>query len=1438
MNADPLVGVLLHAVGGLASASFYIPFRGVKHWAWETYWLVGGFFSWIIAPWAIALLLVPDLLDVLRGAPAQSLFWTYFFGVLWGVGGLTFGLTMRYLGISLGMAMALGYCALFGTLMPPLFKGELGGIVTSTSGLVVLTGVVVCLFGIVISGLAGRSKERELSAAQKQATIKEFSLFKGVLVATFAGIMSASMSYGFAAGKPIAELAVAHGVGPMLANIAVLPVVLAGGFTTNFLWCLILSAKNRTGRDYLNHGFIHAPDGLPERSKEKVPLFANYALSALAGVTWYMQFFFYGMGTTKMGPYGFTSWTLHMASIMIFGTLWGLALREWKGASRHTLRLVAFGLAMLVASTVVVGYGNYLAIPPTDLTAVVNPHDLRCEYLVDPLGIDAAKPRLSWTLAALRTEDRGLTQTAYQILVADDEEKLQANEGNLWDSGKVESDQSVHVEYGGEALRSRQRCYWKVRVWDQDAKPSAWSEPALWSMGLLEASDWTAQWIGLDEKAVEPLALKPAQWIWFPGGNPAVGAPVGTNYFRRTITLPDDRPVAKALCRVTADDMFVLFVNGNEVGAGKNWRQAAEIDFAKHLRPGTNTLAVAATNVFSKDVAPDKNPAGLIGVFRFEFAEGEPLVVPTDTQWRTSDKEAKGWTQTGFDDSTWPPAQEVGAYGIGPWGANIQSAEAEHRRLPARMLRRDFLVEKKVRRATAHVSGLGFFDLYVNGRLIGDQLMNPALTGYDKRVLYVTFDVTEQIQPGANAIGVLLGNGRYFAPRVADPVQMHNYGNPKLLFQMRLEYEDGSMQDIVSETSWKLTTEGPIRANSEYDGEEYDAGREQPSWSQPGFDDERWQKAQHVDPPGGALEAQMIEPIRVTEALKPVAVTNPKPGIYVVDFGQAFYGVVKLKVSGPAGTRVQMRTAFNVTPDALLKVGNDRSAFNLDIYTLKGDGVETWHPRFRGNATRRVQVEGFPGVPTAENFKGLVIHTDMEPVGQFTCSNDLINKIYSNARWGTRMQNRSVPMEPDRDERMPWSGHPAKTSESEAWAFNVARFYDHFLQNYRVHQAADGSLQEILPPYWTFNSKDIVWPSVITIIPDWYYNFYGDTRPFADNYECMKRWVQFCQKAYLKADDTTDYCNYGDWVDGSWIKDSLDKRTTSRPLLSTSYFYNNCRIVARAARLLGRTEDEKAFSDLADKVRAGFNRRFFNPNTNKYESETQGSYLFPLAFGLVPEDHRAVVIANFIEEITVKHHNHTSVGLVGMQWYMQVLTEIGHPEVAFAVATQTTRPSWGYMISKGATTIWEIWDSDIQGGGMNGESQKILSGNLEAWMYQTLAGINYNPDRPGFKHIVLRPRPVGDLTFVKASHRSPYGTIVSDWKIDNGSFLWNVTVPPNTTATVYVPATEERSVMEGGRRASEANNVKFLRMEADAAVYAVGSGAYSFGSSDWARLGR
>ncbi len=1107
------------------------------------------------------------------------------------------------------------------------------------------------------------------------------------------------------------------------------------------------------------------------------------------------------------------------------------------GPSKHIAILTALGGMMLACSASVHGADSSLS-----------PTDLRCEYLMNPLGIDAVQPRLSWRLepavedqvgeavgriANPSHKTRGQRQTAYQILVASRRSLLDEGKADLWDTGRAASDQSIHVPYQGRVPASRQECWWKVRIWDERNSPSVWAEPARWSMGLLKEADWAgAKWIGLDEagdEGIEIVDVKAAHWLWFPEGNPAHNAPVATRYFRRTLAIPADRKIARATAFFAGDDLCVFYVNGTQVGAGHGHPNLVGVDITGNLHAGDNQLAASATNA-QANVA--NNPAGWIGAVRVEFQSGPPLVLHSDGAWRSSSAPGPGWEKPGFDDSSWPAAMDLGKAGMPPWGIPWgDRLRSEHRRLPARYVRREFSTPsaKTIRRGTAYVCGLGFFDFYVNGRLIGDQLMNPALTGYDKRCLYVTFDVTPALRAGKNAVGIVLSNGRFFAPRFQVPVPMHSYGYPKLIAQLHLEYDDGSRETITSDKAWKLTTDGPIRSSNEFDGEQYDARREMPGWAAAGFDDSAWRPAQLVAPPGGKLEAQMIEPIRVTEVLAPKHLRNVKPGIWMVDFGQAFYGAVRLRASGPAGTRVSIRTSFNVLPDGTLNYTNDRSALNTDVYTLKGSGVEEWHPRFRGNATRWAQVEGFPGTPTKDSFAGLVTHTDHERVGEFQCSNPIVNRAYENARWGTRMQNRSVPMEPDRDERMPWSGHPAKTSESEGWALSVARFYDHFLHNYRVHRGVDGSLQEILPPYWTFNSKDIIWPSVATIIPDWYYNFYGDDRLLRDNYDMMKRFVLYHQRTNLKPDATMDFCTYGDWVDAASIgSNSRNFGATSRPLMGTAYFYRNCRIVERAARLLGKPDDERYFRDLAERVYAGFNRRFFNAATGDYESRTQCSAVLPLAFGLVPREHRDVVVGNLVRDITVAHRGHTSVGLIGMQWQMQVLTDVGHPEVAYQIAAQTTRPSWGYMISKGATTSWERWDTDTQDGGMNGESQKILSGNFEAWCYQTLAGINYDPQRPGFKHIILRPRPVGDLTFVRASHKCLYGVIRSQWRIEKGSFAWDVAVPPNTTATAYVPTRDVRAVVEGDVPADRAPGVRFLRAEEGAAVYALDPGRYRF----------
>ena len=363
MNPNPFLGVVFHWLGGLASGSFYVPYRRVRNWAWETYWLIGGFFSWIIAPWVLGLTMTNDLVGVLRHTPGETLFYTWMFGALWGIGGLTFGLTMRYLGMSLGMGVALGFCAAFGTLVPPIFRGQLVAIAGSTSGKIILLGVGVCLAGIAVAALAGLSKEREMPEDKKRAAIKEFNFSKGMVVAVFSGIMSACFAYGLNAGAPISDLSAAAGTRAIWTGLPKLVVVLLGGFTTNLIWCVALNLRNRTGYQYLSR-MLRPEPGQKEATSTalSIPVLSNLFFCALAGTTWYMQFFFYTMGETQMGAFRFSSWTLHMASIIIFSTMWGWILHEWKGASKRTHVLIGAGIAILILSTLTVGYGNYLGV--------------------------------------------------------------------------------------------------------------------------------------------------------------------------------------------------------------------------------------------------------------------------------------------------------------------------------------------------------------------------------------------------------------------------------------------------------------------------------------------------------------------------------------------------------------------------------------------------------------------------------------------------------------------------------------------------------------------------------------------------------------------------------------------------------------------------------------------------------------------------------------------------------------------------------------------------------------------------------------------------------------------------------------------------------------------------------------------------------------------
>jgi alpha-L-rhamnosidase len=1041
--------------------------------------------------------------------------------------------------------------------------------------------------------------------------------------------------------------------------------------------------------------------------------------------------------------------------------------------------------------------------------------NLRCEYRVDPLGIDVVQPRLSW---ADNSEQRAQRQTAYEILVATSREALDQNRGNLWDSGKVVSDESIQIAYAGAPLVSGEKCFWKVRLWDGKDSESDFSPVAVWSMGLLKPGDFKAKWIGRDEFPDAVAALADAKWIWLPGGDVDAGLPAMTGYFRHQIELPADRTVKQAICEITADNDFTLEVNGKAAASGNDVRAAAVVDVSGLLHAGTNTLSVTASN--NGKASGNKTPklAGVIASLRIEFTDGSPMTVVTDEQWQASKDKAGGWG----------PARIIGPFGMTPW---VDLSSADGPVLPARMVRKEFALAKPVARATAYVCGLGLFEMYLNGAKVGDHVLDPALTDYDKRDLYETFDVTSQLKQGTNAIGVILGNGRFYSPR---PKTARGYGQPRLLLQVNVEYADGSTQQIISDESWKLTSDGPIRANNEYDGEEYDARKEMKGWSEAGFDDSGWAAAQIVAAPAGVLAAQDSEPMRVMETIHPVAVKSPKPGQYVFDMGQNMVGWCRLSVNGPAGTVVRLRHAERLNPDGTIYVDNMRTAKVTDVYTLSGHGDEVYEPRFTYHGFRYVEVTGFPGAPALTNLDGRVVYDSLADTGSFECSNALLNQIYHNIYWGTRGNYRSIPTDcPQRDERQGWLGDRSAECWGESFMFDLPAFYTKWLNDIRDDERPSGSIPDVAPRYWSTYNDGVVWPSTYVIIPHMLYERYGDQRILAEHYDAAKKWTDY-MSGFVK-DGIMPNNTYGDWCvppeSPELIHSKDPDRQTPGDLLSSAYFYYDLGLMRQAAKLLNKPADEKHFADQAAKIKDAFNAKFLRADKNDYGNGSQTSTVLPLAFGMVPAEKMAVVFQSLVEKITSKSADHIGTGLVGGQWLMRVLSDNGRADLAYQIATQKTYPSWGYMVSQGATTVWELWNGNTADPAMNSGNHVMLIGDLNIWFYEYLAGIRPDADSPGFKHVIIEPKPVGDLTSAQAHYDSIRGTIASQWKRDGTDFSLAVSIPANCTASVYVPASDAATVRESGGAIADAAGVKFAHMSGGYAVYDVQSGIYSFTST-------
>ncbi|MFP4501794.1 MAG: family 78 glycoside hydrolase catalytic domain [Candidatus Hydrogenedentota bacterium] len=1071
----------------------------------------------------------------------------------------------------------------------------------------------------------------------------------------------------------------------------------------------------------------------------------------------------------------------------------------------------------------------YLVVTGTAEAAGIASVDMRCEYKTAPLGIDETIPRLSWQLEAPDEAGRGLVQQAYQVQVAASEAALAAGEAGLWDSGKVESAQTHLVPYAGVPLESRQRCYWRVRVWDGGGNASPWSAPAFWSMGLLDDEDWQATWIGLEGED-ETLPAVEGAWVWLDEGDPRHAAAPGYAHFRRVFTLPDAEVVSAQLVG-TADNAATFMLNGATVLATKSYHHADKKEVARHLRRNAeNVLAVVARND-----GEDVNPAGVLAALTVQFADGGEMRIASDAEWVASKEAAAGWEESPFNDDAWKPVQVLGDNGVEPWGTTTYAPE---RRLAARYVRKEFGLDKEVARATAYVCGLGFHELYLNGERVGAAELAPALTDYRDRAFYSTYDVTDLVARGANAAGAALGNGRYYAPRYGNPFPTLSFGFPKLLVQLDVTYADGETARIVTDTSWKVTADGPIRNNNVYDGEEYDARMELGAWTSPGYDDRVWQQAEAVPPLEGALEAHHIEPIRVTRRLKPQRRTEPEPGVFILDMGQNMVGWMRFTVDAPEGTTITLRHAEVLDDEGNLDVRNMRSARVTTSYTCKGGGPETYTPSFSYYGFRFVEVTGWPGTPPLDAFTGEVLHTDVEPVGDFHCSNGLINRIHENIQWGVRGNLRSIPTDcPQRDERHGWLGDIANESKAQSYEFLMANFYTKWLDDIRLAQNAEGSIPDVAPPFWEMYNDNVTWPGTYVILPSWFYAVYADQCLIERHYPHMKQWVQH-MRGYIDDEGLMPRDTYGDWCvppeDPELIHTKDPARKAEGELLGTTYFYKIQLLMASYARLLGKPEDAAEFDTWAEEMKAAFNREFLDTETATYGKGTQTGQVLPLYFGMVPEEHHGAVFDRLAEMIEA-NGGHLATGLIGCQWLMRTLSDNGRPDLAYTIATKTDYPSWGYMVKQGATTIWELWNGDTADPAMNSHNHVMLTGDLCIWFYEYLAGIR--PAAPGFAEIEIKPYVLGDLTEVQAHTGTTRGRVASHWTRDGDTLTLDVAIPPNTAARIGVPTlgAEAVTIREGdvvcwdeGAFESGVDGLSGAMQEDGWVVFEAGSGNYRF----------
>ena len=881
--------------------------------------------------------------------------------------------------------------------------------------------------------------------------------------------------------------------------------------------------------------------------------------------------------------------------------------------------------------------------------------EMTVDHKVNPVGIDNRQPRFSWKISAI---GKSIMQTAYFLRVSTDE-KFSSSK-IIWQSGKFESDESILHLYQGPDLKSGQRYFWQVKIWDNEGKESKWSTVAYWEMGLLSKSEWKAKWIEM---------------------------------------------------------------------------------------------------------------------------EGDTL-----------------------------------------------------RYSPSPHFRKEFSITKSIASARIYVTSHGFYELQLNGKKVGDQVLTPGWTSYSKRLQYQVYNVTLNLSKGNNAIAAVLGDG-WYRGTLGWGDNWAVYGKRLgILLQLRITYTDGSESVIVTDETWKASNDGAIRMNDIYNGETYDATKKLTGWNLPGYNDKNWQSVKTGNYNNGNLIASEGPPIKKIQEIKPVKIFRTPKGNLVVDMGQNMVGWLKLKVSGNKGTVVTLRHAEVMDEFGEFYTTNLRAAKCQLTYTLAGTGEELYEPKFTFMGFRFVEVTGFPGELTTDNLIGVVVHSDMSVTGSYECSNPLINQLQHNIQWGQKGNFVDVPTDcPQRDERLGWTGDAQAFSRTAAYNMDVSSFFAKWLKDVATDQKPGGEVPDVIPDILNRQGSATAQPSagwgdVAVIVPWTMYLVYGDKHFLENQYPSMKAWVEYIR---TRAGDSCIWkggSKYGDWL---FYHPPVNNHTepdgyTEHDFIATAFYAYSASILAEAAKALRKTDDAKIYSDLFNKIKEVFINEYVT-GAGRVGTNSQTSYVLALKFNLLPDNLRKNA-ARFLADDIKSRRNHLSTGFLGTPYLCHVLSDNGYTDVAYDLLLQESYPSWLYPVKMGATTIWERWDgektdSTFQDPGMNSFNHYAY-GAIGDWMYRVSAGIETMG--PGYRHIIIQPHPTNKLTYSKASFESPYGTIASGWERMDGKVKVKVIIPANTIATIILPVASADKVTESGKQLSQNIYLKDIKTSDRKLIMEAGSGDYSF----------